>query len=75
MPELPEVEHAAGSLRRFLAGAVVEARFLIYGRAGEPCARCRTLVEELELGGRTSAYCPGCQRVTGPSKPGRARSR
>ena len=52
-----------------------EARFLIYGRAGEPCSRCRTIVEKLELGGRTSAYCPGCQQIAGRSAPGRARSR
>lgn len=44
---------------------VEEARsqnpFRIYGRAGSPCPRCRTPLEKVELGGRTSVFCPRCQ--------------
>ncbi len=36
--------------------------FLVYDRAGSPCPRCRTTLARLALGGRTSAYCPRCQR-------------
>lgn len=39
--------------------------FLVYGRAGEPCGRCRTPVEHLTQGGRTTHFCPGCQ----PARP------
>ncbi|ATB28183.1 Fpg/Nei family DNA glycosylase [Melittangium boletus] len=39
--------------------------FLIYGRAGEACARCGTTVESLSQGGRTTHFCPACQ----PSHP------
>ena len=35
--------------------------FRIYGRAGSPCPRCGTTIEKMELGGRTSAFCPRCQ--------------
>lgn len=35
--------------------------FLIYGRAGTPCPRCGTEIQKIELGGRTSAFCPRCQ--------------
>lgn len=35
--------------------------FRIYGRAGTPCPRCGTPLEKLELGGRTSVFCPRCQ--------------
>ena len=35
--------------------------FVIYGRAGHPCPRCTTTLEKLELGGRTSVFCPHCQ--------------
>jgi formamidopyrimidine-DNA glycosylase len=35
--------------------------FLVYGRAGEPCPRCGTTLGKLDIGGRTSAFCPGCQ--------------
>ena len=34
----------------------------VYGRFGQPCAVCRTRVEKMTIGGRTSCYCPACQR-------------
>ncbi len=33
----------------------------IYGRAGSPCPRCRAVVRQAVIGGRTSAFCPRCQ--------------
>lgn len=33
-----------------------------YGREGEACPRCGTAIARLVLGGRSSYYCPGCQR-------------
>jgi formamidopyrimidine-DNA glycosylase len=38
-----------------------ENRFLIYGRHGEPCPRCRSPIERLVQGGRSSYFCPSCQ--------------
>ncbi len=35
--------------------------FLVYGRKGEPCRRCRTPIRSLDQGGRTTFYCPKCQ--------------
>lgn len=40
--------------------------FLIYGRAGTPCRRCKTIVKSFVQAGRTTHYCPSCQ----PKKPG-----
>lgn len=37
-------------------------RFLIYNHAGKPCPRCGRTLQSSVLGGRTSAFCPGCQR-------------
>lgn len=37
-------------------------RFVIYDRAGTPCPRCGRALEKATIGGRTSAFCPGCQR-------------
>lgn len=37
-------------------------RFVIYDRAGSSCPRCGRTLDKLTLGGRTSAFCPGCQR-------------
>ena len=36
--------------------------FVVYGRKGEPCKRCKTPYARIELGGRTTTFCPGCQR-------------
>jgi formamidopyrimidine-DNA glycosylase len=36
--------------------------FLVYGRAGEPCRRCGGAVRSFPQGGRTTFYCPRCQR-------------
>ena len=33
----------------------------VYGRGGEPCLRCDTLLKEVRLAGRTTVYCPVCQ--------------
>ncbi len=39
----------------------VENEFIIYGRKGEPCRRCRTPVERLLQAGRSTYFCPRCQ--------------
>jgi formamidopyrimidine-DNA glycosylase len=36
-------------------------RLRVYGREGEPCRRCGTIIERLVVGGRSSFYCPSCQ--------------
>jgi formamidopyrimidine-DNA glycosylase len=47
---------AKGSFRRFLR---------VYGREGEPCRRCRTSIERIIVAGRSSFFCPQCQRRPG----------
>ncbi len=34
----------------------------VYGRGGEPCLTCGTTLRRVVLGGRSSVYCPACQR-------------
>ncbi len=34
----------------------------VYGREGEPCPRCAATIRRLVQGGRSSFYCPRCQR-------------
>lgn len=34
----------------------------VYGREGEACLRCRTTIKNIVLGGRSTTYCPHCQR-------------
>jgi formamidopyrimidine-DNA glycosylase len=34
----------------------------VYGREGEPCLACRTPIRRVVLAGRSSHYCPKCQK-------------
>jgi formamidopyrimidine-DNA glycosylase len=34
----------------------------VYQRQGEPCLRCGATIERMRLGGRSSHYCPRCQK-------------
>lgn len=34
----------------------------VYGREGEPCLVCKTPIKRVVLGGRSSHYCPTCQK-------------
>jgi len=36
--------------------------FLIYGRKGEKCRRCHSTITSIVQGGRTTYFCPGCQK-------------
>jgi formamidopyrimidine-DNA glycosylase len=36
--------------------------FLVYDRANEPCARCGSAIRRCEQAGRSTYWCPGCQR-------------
>jgi formamidopyrimidine-DNA glycosylase len=39
----------------------MQHEFKVYGRAGEPCARCGTPIDKIRVAGRGTWYCPGCQ--------------
>lgn len=39
------------------------ARLAVYGRGGEPCLRCSTILSEThDIDGRTTVWCASCQR-------------
>jgi len=38
-----------------------QLRHQVYGRYGQPCRRCKTILRAIRVGGRTSTYCPRCQ--------------
>lgn len=40
----------------------------VYGRPGRPCPRCGTRIQKLVIGGRSSFFCPRCQRRKLPRK-------
>jgi formamidopyrimidine-DNA glycosylase len=39
-----------------------QLRHRVYGRQGEPCLVCKTPIKRVVLAGRSSHYCPMCQR-------------
>lgn len=51
------------SYRDALGGEGGHQRFLdAYGRAGLACNRCGRTMRRIELDGRSTTFCPGCQR-------------
>ena len=38
-----------------------ENPFYIYGKAGQPCPRCKTTLRKISIASRTTAFCPHCQ--------------
>ena len=59
---------AGGStLRDYVNGDGDTGRFQtihrVYGRAAQPCRRCRAPLAALVVAGRTSTFCPTCQRL------------
>jgi formamidopyrimidine-DNA glycosylase len=64
---LREAIKAGGSSLRDYAktdGALGEFqhRFAVYDREGEPCSRCSGRVKRIVQSGRSTFYCPSCQR-------------
>lgn len=39
-----------------------QERFSAYDRAGEPCPRCQTPIRRIVQSGRSTFYCPSCQK-------------
>lgn len=35
---------------------------LVYGREGQPCKECKTVIKKIKLGGRGTYFCPVCQK-------------
>jgi formamidopyrimidine-DNA glycosylase len=35
----------------------------VYGREGKNCARCKTLIRRVVVAGRSSYFCPNCQKT------------
>ena len=58
------------------ASGSMQDEFNVYGRGGEPCRRCGTIIAKTRLAGRGTSFCPTCQAASSASsRPSRSRSR
>jgi formamidopyrimidine-DNA glycosylase len=66
------IERRGSTIRNYVGGSGLEGgyqeEFLVYGRTGEPCRRCRTPIACDRLAGRSSHFCPRCQPYEKPAK-------
>jgi formamidopyrimidine-DNA glycosylase len=60
------IEQGGTTLRDFLGAdgkpGYFRIQLKVYGKAGEPCPNCGTMICSLNIGQRNSFYCPKCQR-------------
>jgi formamidopyrimidine-DNA glycosylase len=56
LPTSTPYADARGQLGRFTDDHVA------YGRCGRPCIRCGATLKRTAVAGRTSTYCPECQK-------------
>lgn len=40
-----------------------EERLLVYDRQSQPCIRCKTPIKRITQGGRSTFFCPACQKA------------
>jgi formamidopyrimidine-DNA glycosylase len=61
------LERLASAIRVVIEEALALAdpdsqQFAVYDRAGEPCLRCGSAIRRIVQGGRSTYFCPRCQR-------------
>jgi formamidopyrimidine-DNA glycosylase len=60
------IESRGSSIRDYVGGSGqpggYQDRFLVYGRAGEPCPACDRPIASTRVGGRSTHYCRRCQK-------------
>jgi formamidopyrimidine-DNA glycosylase len=52
----------------------MQDEFLVHTREGKPCPRCGAEIRRIVVGGRSTYFCPSCQRRL-RRRPGRRRAR
>lgn len=70
MSVLDEAIEAGGSTIRSYKNSLGEAgnfqqTLMVYGRQGEPCIHCGTLIQKIQFAQRGTHFCPNCQQIEG----------
>jgi formamidopyrimidine-DNA glycosylase len=62
------IDKRGSSIRDYVGGSGLmgqyQHEFRVYGRTGAPCSRCRALIARVRLAGRSTHFCPRCQKPT-----------
>ncbi|HET8710879.1 MAG TPA: bifunctional DNA-formamidopyrimidine glycosylase/DNA-(apurinic or apyrimidinic site) lyase [Spongiibacteraceae bacterium] len=60
------IEQGGTTLRDFVGGdgkpGYFRQQLNVYGRGGEPCRACKTILKEIRLGQRSTVFCVSCQK-------------
>jgi formamidopyrimidine-DNA glycosylase len=66
------IEQRGSSIRNYVGGSGLKGgyqeEFRVYGRAGQPCRRCRAPIVCIRLAGRATHFCPQCQKSDASAK-------
>lgn len=61
------IENKGTSIKDYIDGegnrGTNQDHLKVYGREGEPCVKCGKPVERKSIGGRSSHFCPKCQKL------------
>jgi formamidopyrimidine-DNA glycosylase len=55
------IEHNGASIDWVYRGGSFQNYFRVYGRAGQACPVCGTLIQRIVVGQRGTHFCPTCQ--------------
>jgi formamidopyrimidine-DNA glycosylase len=60
------IDEGGSTVKSYHSGNGVDGLFqqslLVYGKKGEHCSRCGSIIEKIRLKGRGTCYCPQCQK-------------
>ncbi|RBW71497.1 DNA-formamidopyrimidine glycosylase [Bacillus taeanensis] len=61
------VEQGGSTIRSYVNSqgqiGMFQQQLFVYGRKGEACKKCRTMIEKSVVGGRGTHFCPNCQKI------------
>jgi len=71
------IARRGSSIRDYVGGSgekgSYQKEFRVYGQAGAPCPRCATPIERIRLAGRSTHFCPRCQKTKAKGKRRKAK--
>ena len=60
------IKNGGTTIKSYTSSLGVTGRFqnhlMVHKKEGEPCKKCHTLIENIKIGGRSTYFCPKCQK-------------